>query len=139
MPNTTFVQYIACKKTAPRPQKAGKLGAVVHQSQASIADLNREFGVDPKTVAKWRRRKAVEDQNTGPKEPRSTVLSEDEEAMIVAFRRHTLLPLDECPYAVQPSIPRLTRISLHRCLPPLSGKLSPSFLKKVYDEAGRTG
>ena len=27
--------------------------------------------------------------------------------MIVAFRRHTLLPLDDCLYALQPSIPHL--------------------------------
>ena len=36
--------------------------------------------------------------------------------MIVAFRRHTLLPLDDCLYGLQPSIPHLTRSSLHRCL-----------------------
>lgn len=36
--------------------------------------------------------------------------------MVVAFRRHTLLPLDDCLYALQPSIPHLTRSSLHRCL-----------------------
>jgi hypothetical protein len=39
-----------------------------------------------------------------------------EEAIIVAFRRHTLLPLDDCLYALQATIPRLTRSSLHRCL-----------------------
>jgi transposase-like protein len=44
------------------------------------------------------------------------VLSVEEEAMIVAFRSHTLLPLDDCLYALQPSIPHLTRSSLHRCL-----------------------
>ncbi len=32
------------------------------------------------------------------------------------FRKHTLLPLDDCLYALQASIPRLTRSSLHRCL-----------------------
>jgi transposase InsO family protein len=36
--------------------------------------------------------------------------------VIVAFRRHTLLPLDDCLYALQATIPRLTRSSLHRCL-----------------------
>ena len=29
---------------------------------------------------------------------------------------HTLLPLDDCLYALQPTIPHLTRSSLHRCL-----------------------
>ena len=38
------------------------------------------------------------------------------EAVIVAFRRHTLLPLDDCLYALQATIPRLTRSLLHRCL-----------------------
>lgn len=32
----------------------------------------------------------------------------------MAFRKHTLLPLDDCLYALQASIPRLTRSSLHR-------------------------
>lgn len=46
---------------------------------------------------------------TGATEPRSTVLTEAEEAMVVAFRRHTLLPLGDCLHALQPSIPQLTR------------------------------
>lgn len=33
----------------------------------------------------------------------------------MAFRRHTLLPLDDCLYALQATIPHLTRSSLHRC------------------------
>jgi hypothetical protein len=53
---------------------------------------------------------------TGPKEPKSTVLTVKEEAVIVAFRRHTLLPLDDCLYSLQATIPHLTRSSLHRCL-----------------------
>jgi hypothetical protein len=44
------------------------------------------------------------------------VLSIEDEAIVVAFRRHTLLPLDDCLYALQPTIPHLTRSSLHRCL-----------------------
>ena len=56
------------------------------------------------------------DLPTGPKDAKSTVLSIEDEAVIVAFRRHTLLPLDDCLYALQPSIPHLTRSSLHRCL-----------------------
>ena len=52
----------------------------------------------------------------GPKQARSPVLTLEQEAAIVAFRRHTLLPLDDCLYALQPTIPALTRSSLHRCL-----------------------
>ena len=90
--------------------------AARQRSQASLATLSRELGINPKTVAKWRKRQTVDDLKTGPKEPRSTVLTEAEEAAIVAFRRHTLLPLDDCLYALQPSIPHLTRSALHRCL-----------------------
>jgi len=52
--------------------------------------------MNPQTFAKWRKRATVEDMKTGPKAPHSTTLSEAEEAMVVAFRRHTLLPLDDC-------------------------------------------
>ena len=52
----------------------------------------------------------------GPKQPKSTVLTSEEEAMIIVFRKHTLLPLDDCLYALQETIPHLTRSSLHRCL-----------------------
>jgi hypothetical protein len=44
------------------------------------------------------------------------LLSFEDEPVIVAFRRHTLLPLDDCLYALQPTIPHLTRSALHRCL-----------------------
>ena len=90
--------------------------AAIQRSQASIAQLSRTHGVNPKTVAKWKRRTSVEDRRTGPREPRSSSLTPEQEAIVVAFRRHTLLPLDDCLYALQASIPHLTRSSLHRCL-----------------------
>src|SRR5210317_22510 len=90
--------------------------ALIQLSKASNAALSRELGVNVKTVAKWRKRDHVSDARMGPKEVYSTVLSVQEEAVIVAFRRHTLLPLDDCLYALQPTIPHLTRSSLHRCL-----------------------
>jgi hypothetical protein len=51
----------------------------------------------------------------GPKTPHSTVLSVEEEKVAAVFRQHTLLPLDDCLYALQATIPQLTRFSLHRC------------------------
>ncbi len=88
----------------------------IQGSQESLRTLSKRYGINPKTVAKWWKRGSVEDIRTGPTEPRSTVLSKSDEAAIVAFRRHTLLPLDDCLYALQPSLPHLTRSSLHRCL-----------------------
>lgn len=88
----------------------------IQHSQESLRALSKRYGINPKTAAKWKKRTSVADRATGPKEPRSTVLSVEEEAVIVAFRRYTLLPLDDCLYALQPTIPHLTRSSLHRCL-----------------------
>ena len=88
----------------------------IQHSQASIRALAERHGINPKTVAKWKKRSSTGDAPMGPRAPRSTVLSKDEEAVVVAFRRHTLLPLDDCLYALQATIPHLTRSSLHRCL-----------------------
>ena len=112
----------------------------IQHSQESLRALARRYGVNPKTVAKWKARKSVADLRTGPKEPRSTVLTVEEEAVVVAFRRHTLLPLDDCLYALQPTIPHLTRSSLHRCLqrhgisrlPQVEGEASPKRKFKAY-------
>src|ERR1051325_12019130 len=84
--------------------------------QESVRALAKRYGISPNTVQKWRKRTTTADAPMGPKEVRSTVLTPEEEAILVAFRRHTLLPLDDCLYALQPTIPRLTRSSLHRCL-----------------------
>ena len=88
----------------------------IQHSQESLRTLARRHGINPKTVAKWKKRGSVTDLPTGPRHPKSTVLSIEQEAIVVAFRRHTLLPLDDCLYALQATIPHLTRSSLHRCL-----------------------
>src|ERR1700752_944777 len=88
----------------------------IQNSQESLRALAKRYGINQKTVAKWKKRGSVVDLPTGPTEARSTVLSVEGEAIIVAFRRYTLLPLDDCLYALQPTIPHLTRSSLHRCL-----------------------
>ncbi len=88
----------------------------IQRSEESVRALARRHGISPTTVQKWRKRSSVADAPMGPKAIHSTVLTLDEEAMIVAFRRHTLLPLDDCLYALQPTIPHLTRSALHRCL-----------------------
>ncbi len=88
----------------------------IQHSQESLRVLARRHGINQKTVAKWKKRTSTADLPTGPKEAKSTVLTVEQEAIIVAFRRHTLLPLDDCLYALQPTIPGLTRSSLHRCL-----------------------
>ena len=88
----------------------------IQASEASVRALARRYGIRPATVQKWRKHTTAGDAPMGPKQPHSTVLTAAEEAAIVAFRRYTLLPLDDCLYALQPTIPHLRRSSLHRCL-----------------------
>ena len=89
--------------------------AAIQRSQESLQTLAVRHGINPKTVAKWRKRTTTTDAAMGPT-PVSTVLTVAQEAIIVAFRKHTLLPLDDCLYALQATIPHLSRSALHRCL-----------------------
>jgi len=99
----------SCARTTAAVRRA------IQNSQESQLKLARRFGLNPKTVQKWRKRSCVADAPMGPKVHRSTTLSAEQEAIAVAFRKHTLLPLDDCLYALQATIPQLTRSALHRC------------------------
>jgi hypothetical protein len=88
----------------------------IQHSQESLAKLAARYDLHPKAIAKWKKRAYVHDAPMGPKQPHSTVLTKGEEALIVTFCRHTLLPLDDCLDALQSTIPHLTRSTLHRCL-----------------------
>ena len=85
-----------------------------HHSQESLQGVATRYRINPKTVAKWRKRPGVRDARMGP-EPVSTVLSTAQEAIAVAFRRHTLWAPDDCLYVLQATIPHPSRSALHRC------------------------
>lgn len=92
-----------------------KVGSIMDRENPSDG-LRRRDTINPKTAAKWRKRQSVQDRKTEPRKPRLTVHSEEDQAVTVIFRRHSLLPLDDCLYALRPTIPHLTRLALHRCL-----------------------
>ncbi len=100
----------SCARTTQAMRRA------IQHSQDSLAKLAKAYNLNPKTVAKWKKRQSVQDKPMGPKQVHSTVLSHKEEALIVTFRKHTLLSLDDCLYSLRPTIPALTRSNLHRCL-----------------------
>ena len=109
--------------------------AAIQRSKAPVKAVAERYGLNRKTVTKWRERAFVADAPMGPKAPCSTVLTAEEEAMIVAFRKHTLLPLDDCLYALQATIPHLTRSSLASLSPaPRHFSRLPEF---DGDKAGR--
>src|SRR3546814_20960365 len=92
--------------------------AELQRSQAPVAQLAKRYGINEKTVIKWRRRPSVEDMPVGPQERRSTVLSPMEEAATVALRVQARLPLDTVFIPFKDVIPHLTRSSPPRSLPP---------------------
>jgi transposase InsO family protein len=97
-------------RTTPRVR------AELQASQEATRALAARYGLNPKTVAKWRERTTTADRPMGPSRPRSTVLTEAEEAIVVEFRRRTLLPLDDVLGCLREAIPTLSRSALHRCL-----------------------
>ena len=56
----------------------------IQHSQESLRTLSRRHGINPKTVAKWRKLSSTSDHRTGPIVPKSTVLSIEQEAVIIA-------------------------------------------------------
>jgi transposase len=97
-------------RTTPRVR------AELQAAQGTTRALAARHGLNPKTVAKWRRRTGTADAPMGPRRPRSSVLTEAEEAIVVEFRRHTRLPLDDVLGCLREAIPTLSRSALHRCL-----------------------
>ncbi len=97
-------------RTTPRVR------AELQASQETSGILAQRYGLSRTTVNKWRNRTTTADAPMGPTAPHSTVLTAAEEAMVVEFRRRTLLPLDDVLGCLRDSIPKLTRSSLHRCL-----------------------
>ena len=68
----------------------------IQRSEESVRALARRCSISPTTVQKWRQREVVTDRPLGPTEPHSSVLGIEQQALIVAFRCHSLLPLDDC-------------------------------------------
>ena len=76
--------------TAAPPRRAARLA--IQNIQESLRALAKRDGINQKTVAKWKQRETVADLPTDPKEAKSTVLSIEEEAIIVPIR----LPCRRC-------------------------------------------
>ena len=62
----------------------------IQHSQESLRTLAKRYGINPKTVAKWRQRSSVADLPTGPKQPKSTVL--EDEAIIMTMAAFPAVP-----------------------------------------------
>jgi len=61
----------------------------IQHSQERPRSLANRCVINSRTVAKSKKRTFVVDLPTGPREPTSTVLSIEEEAVVVTFRQHS--------------------------------------------------
>jgi hypothetical protein len=99
-----------CATTTPSMRRA------IQASEETNTVLAARLGANRKTIAKWRARDPTSDQRMGPKNLGSKILSRDDEAIILAYRRRTRLRIDDCLVKLKRLMPRLSRSALYRCL-----------------------
>src|SRR5271156_4981533 len=120
-------------RTTPR------IRAELQASQESARSLAARYDLNPKTVRKWRQRTTTADAPMGPKAPKSTVLTPAEEAIVVAFRQKTLLPLDDVLGCLRDTIPNLSRSALHRWVRRFRSGPHQGETWRVWGSAGHHG
>jgi len=99
-----------CATTTPRIRRA------IQTSDEKDIVLAERYRVNRKTIAKWRWRDFDSDARMGPKNPTSSVLSQNQEAIILAYRWRTRLALNDCHERLRRLFPDLSRSALYRCL-----------------------
>ena len=92
--------------TTPRVRRAIQLS-----EEKNIA-LAKRYGV----FRNGRPAESTSDARMGPTNPRASILTQDDEAIILAYRWRTRLPLDDCLDQLRRLMPKLSRSALYRCL-----------------------
>ena len=100
----------SCATTTPEVRRA------IQASEEKSTVLAERYGVNRKTIAKWKAREFTSDERMGPKNPCSSVLTQEDEAIILAYRWRTRLSLNDCLDRLRRLMPKLSRSTLHRCL-----------------------
>jgi hypothetical protein len=100
----------SCATTTPSVRRA------IQASEETNIVLAKRHGVNRKTIAKWKAREFISDERMGPKNPRSTLLTLEDEAIILAYRWRTRLALDDAHLRLKRLMPNLSRSTLYRCL-----------------------
>ncbi len=101
---------LSCATTTPRVRRA------IQASDEKNIVLAKRYGVNRKTIAKWKARESTSDERMGPKNRGSSLLTRDDEAIILAYRWRTRLRLNDCHDRLRRLMPKLSRSTLHRCL-----------------------
>jgi hypothetical protein len=99
-----------CAKTTPRMWRA------IQASDEKNTVLASRYGVPRQTVAKWKARDTTADARMGPKNPCSSILTLNGEAIVLAYRWRTRLSLDDSHVRLKRHFTHLSRSVLYRCL-----------------------
>lgn len=97
-------------RTTPR------IRAELQVATGSNRALAKLYGINVKTVAKWRCRTSVQDQPMGPRDRGSRNLHPDQEQQVIELRQRGCLSLDDLMGHLLGQAPKLSRSALHRCL-----------------------
>jgi len=100
----------SCATTTPRVRRA------IQASKEKNNVLAKRYGVSRKTIAKWKGRESTSDERMGPKNPSSNILTDDDEAIVLAYRWRTRLSLNDSHERLRRLMPKLSRSALYRCL-----------------------
>ena len=89
----------------------------IQQSMDPVSILSKRYGVTPRTIYKWKKRRITTDQSHA----RHTLLSnldQKEELMVIALRKDCMLSLDDITEVMNRCISYKTfsRSSIYRCL-----------------------
>jgi hypothetical protein len=103
-----------------RPHGSAKTTPGIRRAIQASAEKNtvlaKRYNVNRKTVGKWKARDTPFDERMGPKNPRSSVLTQKDEAIVLAFRWRTRLSLDDALVRLRRLMPKLSRSALYQCL-----------------------
>lgn len=99
----------------PKAKTNAHLRKLIKESGENSRVLANRFGLNPKTVLKWRRRDVLHDKPYGAKTHHS-VLSLWEQKIIVKVRKHLKHNLDDLVLILKPYIPSLNRDNCYRVL-----------------------
>ena len=108
---------MASRSSRERPHDAA-CSSRAPSVEESARSLAARYGLNAKTVRKWRGRTTTTDEPMGPKTPKSTVpvtYGRGSQSWL-RFGRRLLLPLDDVLGCLKDAIPNLSRSALHRCL-----------------------
>src|SRR5579862_199711 len=97
-----------------RQRLSNELRAAIRRTKGSIRTLSERFGVNPKSIRRWKSRDSTEDRTPGPRRRRSSILSPSAQTMLLCARRFARLPLDDCLYLLAAASVSVSRASLQR-------------------------